>query len=345
MKKLNALILALLMVFSLVACSSSTPEESKTPAAESYKILYIPSWAASEYFQNSYAVWKEQCAAIGWEMEMQGPKEYTPDSQLGVLEAALISQEYDAIVLYPIAAEAFAVVKDELWDTYHTPIIVWGMAESSNAGQYYMMNADRYLLTGDYIADMVIDYVDANMDYFSKYDGKIPYVAFGQANNPLQNARVLRAMELLDADGRFEMVEHYENVSDEKTTEYAESMLLNHPEVEIIVSYNDVLAIYIDNVLKETAVEISEHLRIFGVDGTNAARAAMLSGDSYIQGTAMSNHTFMGEMIIYTVQNAVPAAKEGKILDEINVRNVETFVNGEHTVKVTVENVKDYPVS
>lgn len=371
MKKLVSLILALVMCASLFACGSGeknpgTPSGGDQPGNSSspksfdeytladweayaeanpakYKLLYIPSWAASEYFQNSYAVWKKQCEALGWEMDIQGPKEYTSDSQLATLEAALISQEYDAIILYPINAEAFTTVKDDFWDTYHTPIIIWGMSEETNCGQYYMMNSDRYKMEGEFMAQMVFDYVDDNADYFSKYDGKgIPVVIFGQANNPIQNARVLRAEELLKADGRFNIVEHYENVSDEKTQQYAEAMLLNHPEAEIIVSYNDVLGIYIENSLKETAVSISDHLRIFSSDGTKAAIASMNSGDTYFGGSAMSNHTFMGELIISSTKVAVPAAEHGIIVSEKTAQMVDEFVKGQNTINITPANVADY---
>ena len=379
MKKLAALILALVMCLSLAACSGGGSKETQTPSSNpgnsqtenpgtteksfdeyaladweayadtqdaKYKVLYIPSWAASEYFQNSYAAWKKQFEALGWELEMQGPKEYTPDSQLGVLESALIAQQYDAIILYPIAPDAFAAVKDELWDTYHTPIIVWGMAEETACGNYYLMNSDRYKLVGDYMAQMVLDYVDSEKDYFSKYDSsnKIPVVAFGQANNPLQNARVVRALELLEADGRFEVVEHFENVSDDKTLEYAESMLLNHPEVEIVVAYNDVLCLYIEAALNETSVKFSDHLRLFGSDGINAARTSMASGNSYFGGTVMSNHNFIGDEIIYTCKVAIPAAAKGYLVDGITERNVDIFVNGENSICITPANVADYPV-
>ncbi len=370
MKKLAALILALVMCLSLAACSSGGDKETKQPDGSNpgtdksfseyaladwetyadtqdakHKVLYIPSWAASEYFQNSYAAWKKQFEALGWELEMQGPKEYTPDSQLGVLESALIAQQYDAIVLYPIAPDAFAAVKDELWDTYHTPIIVWGMAEETACGNYYLMNADRYKLVGDYMAKMILDYVDGEKDYFSKYDGQgIPVTVFGSANNPMQNARVVRAVELLEADGRFKVVENYENVQDDKCLEYAESMLLNHPETEIIVAYNDVLGLYIEAALNETSVKFSDHLRLFGSDGINAARASMASGKSYFGGTVMSNHTFIGDEIIYTCKVGIPAAKKGYLVDGITARNVDIFVNGENSICVTPANVADYPV-
>ena len=380
MKKLAALILALAMCLSLAACSGGGSKESQQPSGSpggsqtdapgtdeksfntytlsdweayadtqdgKYKVLYLVSWAASEYFQNSFAAWSKQFEALGWELEMQGPKEYTPDSQLGVLESALISQQYDAIVLFPIAPDAFAAVKDELWETYHVPIIIWGMNEDTNSGHYYLASADGYMLEGNFMAKMTMAYVDENQDYFSRYDttNKIPVVVYGQANNPLANVRVLRAMELLEADGRFEIVEHYENVTDDKALEYAESMLLNHPEAELIIAFNDVLGLYIEAALKETSVKLSDHLRIFGCDAINAARASMASGESYFGGSIMSNHNFIGDEIIYTCRVGIPAARKGYLVDGITARNIDVYNNGEFDICVTPANVADYPAA
>ena len=280
MKKLLALILALVMCFALVACGGDKAEENKPaeesnkPAEESkgpvqtevneetkseadqwraksegksYNVLYIPSWAASEYFQNSYNVWKEQLAAIGWNMDMQGPEKYTAESQLAVVESALLSQQYDAIFLYPIDPASVNAVIDDLWDTYQVPIIQWGFPEEYGGGHYFIATDDRYKVVGDYMTQMALEYVEENMDYFkAEYldkGKKIPYAASGSAKNSVQHTRVLRCIELLDADGRFEMVEFFENVGESEALAYGETLALNHPEVEIVMCYNDVHAI------------------------------------------------------------------------------------------------------
>ena len=361
MKKLLALILALVMCFSLVACgsdekkndetaktpdasqgASQQPEQSSKPTDEvkpdtpagiaaewiakgegkEYNVLYLPSWAASEYFVNSYSVWKEQFEAKGWNLDMQGPKDYTGESQLNTLEAALVTQEYDAIVLYPITPDPFAAVLDEQWDTYQVPIIVWGFGADLGGGHYFCAGEDNFTAYGHMMAEMAVEYVEENMDYFkAEYldkGKKIPFVVSGSANNPLPNARVLVAMEDLIADGRFEMVEHYENVTESTAQEYGETITLNHPETEIILCYNDAHAVAFNTAFK-TVGGMKDTLRMFGSDGTQSAISLMVEDgeDCYIGGTVCGSLVSDGEYLMQIVQGAIAASDEGEIVEEL----------------------------
>lgn len=382
MKKLLALILALAMCFALVACggekaeekpaeSKPAAEESKAPAAtevteetkseadewraksegKKYNVLYIPSWAASEYFQNTHVVWGEQFAELGWNLDMQGPEKYTAESQLAVLESALLSQKYDAIFLYPIDPESVNAVLDEMWDTYQTPIVQWGFPESFGGGHYFIATDDRYKVVGDYMVDMALEYVEENMDYFkAEYldkGKKIPYAASGSAKNSVQNTRLLRCIELLDADGRFEMVEHFENVGESEALAYGETLALNHPEVEIVMCYNDVHGINYITAF-ETAGVGSDYLRFFGTDGTKAARTLMAEqGESCkFGGTSSSNHKLLGNIIINIMKGAIPAAEEGEIVraitDEAKAEFAAACADGTAQDNITWENVADF---
>ena len=385
MKKLLALILALAMCFALVACggekkaeekpaeSKPAAEESKAPAAttvteetkseadewraksegKKYNVLYIPSWAASEYFQNSYAVWSEQLAAIGWNMDMQGPEKYTAESQLAVVESALLSQKYDAIFLYPIDPSSVNAVLDELWDTYQVPIIQWGFPEEYGGGHYFIATDDRYKAVGDYMVEMALEYVEENMDYFkAEYldkGKKIPYAASGSAKNSVQNTRLLRCIELLDADGRFELVEHFENVGEDTALATGETLALNHPEVEIVMGYNDAHMINFITAF-ETAGVGSDYLRFFGTDGTKAAFSLMAEQgkDGKFGGTSGANHELMGEIIINMIGAAVPAAEEGQIVRAITDEAKATFAgaiaNGTAQHNITWKNVDEFYV-
>ncbi|MBR6826379.1 MAG: substrate-binding domain-containing protein [Oscillospiraceae bacterium] len=378
MKKVLALILALAMCFSLVACgggekkddesagspvpsqsASQQPTESKpaeekpseskpaeeakpdTPASiaeawiakgegQEFNVLYIPSWAASEYFVNSYNVWKEQFEARGWNLDMQGPLDYTGAAQLGTLEAALLSEQYDAIVLYPITPDPFEAALDEMWETYQVPIIVWGFDESLGGGHYFSTIDNSYATFGHLMAELAIEYVEENMDYFkSEYldqGKKIPFAVSGSAANAAPNVRTLTAMEDLLADGRFEMVVHFENVDEAKAQEYGETLALNYPETEILICYNDVHAVGFDTAFK-TVGGVKDTLRMFGCDGTQAAISLMVEEgeDGYIGGTVCSSLVSDGEYLMDIVQGAIAAAQEGEIVDELVSGINETF--------------------
>ncbi len=312
---------------------------------DKYKILYLVSWAASEYYVNSYEAWKELYAEYGWEIDMQGPKEYTAESQLSVLEAALVSQAYDAIILYPIDGNAFAAVKDDFWETYHTPIIIWGMAAKSNAGQYFVMGGDRYRLEGYLMAEMALEYVDANWDYFKKYEGTgIPTFIAEQSYNPDQNVRLDGVKEKLAADGRFKIVLDEENVRDPEAIQYAEAMILNHPEVEIGFLYVDMLSVGYDTAVKAATTKLSDHFAMFSSNAIHAVQKLMIEdGDKCnIKGSVLSNHRFVGELLARCIRDGVPAAEHGIIIEGLSDEQAAAFSSGESAFKVTPANVRDF---
>ncbi len=387
MKKLLALVLALVMCLSFVACGqqaaetakpaeaakteeAAKPAEAKTETKEEakeegnvcdewrakgegqkYNILYIPSWAASEYFVNSYECWKAQFAEKGWNLDMQGPKEYNGESELATLEAALNSQQYDAIIYYPIVADTTTPILDEIFETYQVPLITWGMPESSQSGHYYLSPDDRYVAVGHFMAQLALDYVDENMDYFkAEYldkGEKIPYAVSGSANNPTQNARVITAVEDIEADGRFKQVEWFENVGEKDAQDFGETLATNHPEIEILICYNDIHAINMITAFK-TVGGMKPTLRCFGCDAVKASRSLMYEEgeDGFFGGTSGSNHEFVGEILMNMIQGIVPAAKEGKIVHEFTEEAVAAFKAGNEAgisqINITPKNVAEY---
>lgn len=355
-KRLLTLLLAVVLILgSCVACGAKKEENAEQPAEKTfseytledwnayaaklneegkdhYKLLYLVSWAASEYFVNSYDDWKTQFEQYNWELDMIGPTAYTSESQLSVLEAALISKEYDGIILYPIDPNTFYAVKDDFWETYHVPIIDWADGVKDSCGQYCVMGNNFFQTCGEFMAQNVINYVDANADYFKKYEGEgIPTFYAGQAYNPTQNARLLRAKEVLEADGRFNTVLYDENVADENAIKYCESMMQNHPEVEIGVMYNDVLAVYYEYVLEQNSHIVSDHLGLFGVDAISASAKLMKEkGEAcYVKSSVGYNNTLVGDIIHDIFSVGVPASKEGIVVDGVTDKAVEKITNGD----------------
>ncbi len=313
---------------------------------DKYKVLYIASWAASEYFVNSCAVWQKAFEPLGWELTMLGPTQYTPDSQMSVLESALVSREYDAIIVYPIDSNVFAAAKDDLWETYHTPVIMWCVPESTNSGQYYVMDSVRYDDVGREIGEMAIEYVDQNWDsYFKKYeDTGIPTFIAQSIANANENQRMVAAMDVLEADGRFNIVQNNENVSEGTALQFAESVILNHPEVEIGIIYNDMIAVNYDNALKSTTAELSDHLRLFSADGILSALKMMVEeGENCrIGGTMAADHQFIAGILQSMIRVAVPAAKEGLVVDGLTDYAVDQYHSRTDMVKTNYKNAADF---
>ena len=320
-QKLFAIVLAVIILLSVAGCGpSSSPEPTATqtatptPASEAYDILYLVSWAGAEYFVNSFDVWKPIFEDNNMTLELAGPQEYSDDSLLAKLEMELSSQKYDAIVFYPITPSVYATYMQEYWDTYKIPIVCWGYNEDTGAGHYFMGN--DYVQCGKLIGQAILDYVEEESEYFnSKYGAnkKIPVAIARNSATPTLMQRVDSAWDVLEKDGRFEVVFDQESGDVETGTNLGETMLVTNPEVEIVIVQLDDVGLGICNALGATTVQFSEKIVIFGYDGTNGAAENIKSG-GYFKATLAYPHQLTGPALIDVLKQVIPAAKEGKLV-------------------------------
>ena len=115
MKKLIAMLLALVMVLSLVACSSGQPAAdapadapaADAPAAdEGYTIAMLPKFKGENYFDGCYVGAQKAADELGVTLVYDGPNqsEATNAKQVEILEG-FIAAGVDAIVVSPCDAE------------------------------------------------------------------------------------------------------------------------------------------------------------------------------------------------------------------------------------------------
>ncbi len=275
-------------------------------------VLYIPSWAGAEYFINSFAVWEPYLAKYKITLTMQGPKDYTDAAQLEVVESALNSGNYDAIILYPITPESYASYMDGWWETYKTPILTLGYGPETGGGHYFLVTSSART-KGVQMAAAIFDYANQNAEYFSKYE-KIPYVLYQESSTPGVKIWLDTCVEILAKDGRFECVAAYE-VSSEKALQATEALMVNHPEIEILITQADDSAVIATNTLKNQGKDImTEKFSIWSQGGTQSALASIREG-GYFKGTASSLNSYVGAIWKEMIPMVVGAAEQGKLLD------------------------------
>lgn len=379
MKKMLALILAMATCFTLVACggkpagdsvsaeqkensgSASTEEEKPDFASfkledwkayaeelaasgedDGYNILYLAP-ANSEYYIVTSKFWKAQFEKYGWTMEYMASST-GDEGQMSLMETALASGDYDLIFYQPQDGSAYEVRYDEWWETYHTPIICWGgYVEGDNCGTYHAQPANIFTYLGDLYYESITAYVDEHWDYFEDIanNGGIPVVATGLAGT-IWNDRVLRALELLEADGRFNIVAHYENVPAQEVPNYGDIIARDHPDVEIIVNFCDEWMMLLQPALLASGVEFSEYMGMWGTDGTSAVAKAMMEGAPYIKGSCLPDNIIAAGVIAECASMAIPAAREGIVIEGLTEYNLDNFINSPNHIKLTPDNVADY---
>lgn len=377
MKRVSALILAFALIFSLAACSSGTSsaspsatpepsseasgaENSAAPAAFDYtmipflkdysqyrydgliNVLYLVCTTRAEYFVNSYAVWKPILNEANINIDLVGPPEYSDESLINTLESSLATGKYDLVLLYPITPAAITPMLDTVWDTYHVPILAYAFAPSTECGHYYL--GTSYYSAGTVLGQSIVDYVNANKEYFDTLD-TIPVAVYKNSAGAEQYQRVVGAMDVLNADGRFTLIDEYEANGEANCLTATETLLTNHPEVEVILTQidNDVTGTY--QAVTSGSYHPSDYLSIWGFDATGAVCAQMYQDgvDGYVQGSALIDHEQACSALLELIPVLVGAAKQNVLID-FKPDEVDTLGSllANYYVTVTPGNVKEY---
>lgn len=381
MKKFLSLMLSVALVLSLVACSGGTPqastppsqepsnsvEPSQTPVAspddpsgyaydmiaflEDYdhyryegeiNVLYLVCTTVAEYFVNSFAVWEPLLKEHNINMDMIGPPSYTDESLINTMESALASQKYDLILLYPITPSAITPYLDSAWNDYKTPVVGYAFSPETQCGHYYM--GTSYYEAGKVMGQSILEYVDANKAYFDTLD-TIPVAIYKNSAGAEQYQRIVGAMDILNADGRFSLINEYEANGESACLTATETVLTSYPEVEILLTQidNDVTGAY--QAVSSGAYPCSDYLSIWGFDATGAVCAQMYQDgvDGYVQGSSFIDHEQAAAAMLELLPILVGAAKQDTLI-EFKTEEAERLgqLLAEYYVTVTPGNVSDY---
>ena len=247
-------------------------------------------------------------------IELLGPPTYSDESLIATLESSLASGKYDLILLYPITPAAITPLLEPLWEQYHVPIVAFAFSPETGCGHYYM--GTSYYNAGTVLGNSVVEYVNKNAAYFDTLD-TIPYAVYKNSAGGEQYARIKGAMDVLDADGRFTLIDEYEANGEAVCLTATETLLTSHPDVEVILTQidNDVTGTY--QAVTSGTYTCSDYLSIWGFDATGVVcNQMMLDGvDGYVQGSSYINHTEAGKALAEFLPIVTGAAKKGELIE------------------------------
>lgn len=383
MKKVYAFLFVLVMLFNLVACSggdnnkskdpapTDAPATTKTPAADDdttpeavegsdyeaipflenyaqYKyedninVLYLVCTTAAEYFPNSYAVWQPMLEEVGISMDLLGPPEYSDASLISTLESSLASGNYDLVVLYPITPEAITPLLEDIWNTYKVPILSYAFSPETKSGHYFL--GTSYYTAGTVMGESIVDYVNKNSAYYDTLE-TIPVAVYMNPQGAEQYSRVTGALDVLDKDGRFSLIQEYAANGEAACLAQTETLLVDHPEVEVILTQidNDVTGAY--QAIISGTYQSSDYLSLWGFDATGAVMSLMDKDgvDGAAQGSTFIDHKQAGQALSEIIPILVGAAKQDvRIEFEADEFDWLGTALSNYYLTVTPENVKDY---
>jgi ABC-type sugar transport system substrate-binding protein len=305
-------------------------------------VLYLVCTTLAEYFINSFEVWEPRLKEVGINMDLLGPPTYSDESLLATLESSLQTRKYDIIVLYPITPQAITPFLETAWETYKTPILAYAFAPETGCGHYYL--GTSYYEAGAVLGKAIVEYVNDNAAYYNTLK-TIPVAVFRNLVGAEQYARVRGAMDVLKEDGRFSILQEYEANGDAQCLAATETVLMTHPDVEVILTQIDLDVPGVYQALTSGTYKCSEYLSVWGFDATGVVCNFMLNDgvDGFVQGSSFIQHGLACDALVELLPILVGAAKQDTMI-QFTPEQAEELGTAlrRFYVAVTPKNVREY---
>ena len=245
MKKLIALLLALVMVIGLVACGNTAeapkaPEAPKADAPEAPKadapeapeadapaeltFAIVPKSAGNPYNEREASGFEQGCAALGVKSIVQYPEDTSAEAQINVINN-LVAQGVNAIAVAANDAEA---LESTLNAAKAAGIVVVSLDSDAKGSQLFVNQAG--------VSEVAQVLVDSIYD-MSEGAGEFAVLsASSTATN--QNSWIAAMKTIIDGDAKYADLVWVETVygDDESQKSYAlsESLMTNYANLEVI---------------------------------------------------------------------------------------------------------------
>ena len=311
MKKFLALILALVMSLSLVACGGSKTEEkpaekpaetetpAETPAAGDVEIAVVLKTLASEYWGYVKDGCDQAAAELGIKVTVVGPgAESEIEQQVAMIEQQ-IGAGVDAIICAPndagAAANALQAALDQGIPVLSVDTNVGIAGQTSFVGT---MNDEAAYQGGLWAIDTLGTDIKA-------------VIIYGQEGDNTSNLRRSGYEKACQEKG----VAVLSALSGQNTTDGAtktmEDMISSFgDQIDVVFCHNDDTAIGAMNACKNAGLS---DVTIVGFDGNASALDLIKAGDDYVKATVAQQPTSMG----YEVVMAAYKTLQGETVDEV----------------------------
>jgi ABC-type sugar transport system substrate-binding protein len=280
--------------------------------------------------------------AQGINMDLLGPPVFSDESLISTLESALQSGKYDIIVLYPITPQAITPFLDVAWDAYKTPILAYAFSPDTGCGHYYL--GTSYYEAGVTLGKSIVEYVNDNAAYYNTLK-TIPVAIYKNSAGAEQYSRIRGAWDVLEADGRFSLIQEYEANGEAQCLAATETVLTTRPDAEVLLTQidNDVTGAY--QAVTSGTYKCSDYLSIWGFDATGVVCAQMYQDgvDGFVQGSSFIDHQQACDALSEIIPILVGAAKQNVKIDfkKDEFDELGSLLKNYYTT-VTPKNVKNY---
>ncbi len=243
MKKLIALLLALVMVIGLVACGETTPEtpdepdqtqgqenetpeetQGEEPSGEALTFAIVPKSAGNPYNERMAVGFEEACKELGVTPIVQYPEDTSAENQIQVINN-LVAQGVDGIA---VAANDTDALESTLEAAKAQGVTIVTLDSDAKGSQLFVNQAGV-----TEVAQVLVDSI------YDMAEGAGQYAILSAASTATnQNAWIAAMAEIIAADSKYaelELVEvAYGDDESQKSYDMTESLMTNYPELKVI---------------------------------------------------------------------------------------------------------------
>lgn len=293
MKKLLTLLMAVLLVLGIAACSTSTPVEEPE---ENIKIAISVSTFKNPFFERFSEGAKEKAAEFGAEVIVK-EADGVIETQLADLET-LLAEDIDVLVINPLDSDAVSdLVKSAAQKGIKIISVYTGVNDAEVDCAFISGNEEGAQLAGEYLLSLVGEHADVAELVVTKdtIEGTERYIGFHHIAD-----KELNVLTEIDADFSREMAK-----------EAMEQILADYPDLKGVFAHNDLMALGALDAIGDRDIVV------VGFDGVEDALEAVESGK--MAGTIVQRGDLTGAAAVETavalvngeiVKNTIPIENE-----------------------------------
>lgn len=342
MKKLIAILLALVMAFGLVACGGSSDSEGDSAASGGEVAVFWYTFGDT-YLSSVRAAMNQAFDAAGIKYQDYDANN-SQTTQTEQIQTA-ITKGAAVLVVNIVDASSDDATQAILDAAGEIPVVFFNRSVSEEIVSAVATAAyvgTDYTQAGHMQGKMIGDYVLANYDALDlNGDGVISYVMFkGQEGNMEADARTQYGVEdadaVLTAAGK-PALSFYDEANTSKYLldqngawsaaqgqEHMQTLLSKYNEdngnmVELVIANNDDMALGAISALQAAGynVEGAKYIPVFGVDATDAAKEKIADGS--MTGTIKQDAVGMAQAVVDIAANLMNGTDKFEGIDEANM--------------------------
>ena len=308
MKKIIALLLALVMVFALVACGAKQPATQEEP-----KTVAFVGFGPGDFFDMLANTYIETMKAAGWNAEYTSGN-FDPPTQIAAAEN-YIAMGVDVLVVWSVAPEAMTATLQKAKDA---GIKVIAFVAPTEIYDVVMVSRDEDM--ADYCAKLAAQWVDKA--YANAADGSLDVAVFTcrtAETGVVQGDKLLTIAEYSTKIGNVIEIECEDEQASTGLTKM-ENLYTTNPEIKLFLSAHNGLAQGISNFYTGINSPVTDYsdMGIFCINGDTAVYdmiKASTEGTNPLRGTVMTGSVQdtaneLRDMILGITDGSIPVGHE-----------------------------------